>query len=162
MNTVTQSEAASRRSNTARSAHRAPRSFKPARGSRRGLLALAGGLAAFGLIAASAASLGTLTNKTIAASSGAVSACDSNGVTTDWTTSYLAAGPYYKVATVVVSGIDASCSGASIKVTLAGAANASLEELTGTASGSGTVTLTPATDIDAGLVTGTSVVITEA
>jgi hypothetical protein len=160
MTTIIQSEAKSRRSRTSRSAHRAPRSFKPARGSRRGLLALAGGLAAFGLIAASAASLGTLTNKTVAASTGAVSACDTDGVTTTWTNVYYATGPFYRVDTVTISDINAACDTQQVRLTLAGAGDASLEEIVGIADASGSLTLTSVANVDAALVTRTAVVIT--
>lgn len=92
-----------------------------------------GGAMAFAAVFGAAASLGTITSDKVGADDTTVASCDTNGVTTDYTTAYnttTTAG--YKVDTVVVSGIADACDGQTMKITLTGASNATLAEATAT------------------------------
>ncbi|MBK5288286.1 MAG: hypothetical protein JJE46_07450 [Acidimicrobiia bacterium] len=85
---------------------------------RRGAILLLG-IGAFGLAAASAASLGGLTSSSLGADNGAVSSCDSNGVTIAYgAPAYDGTAGLYKISTVTVGGIDAACAGKTVAVTL--------------------------------------------
>jgi hypothetical protein len=60
-----------------------------------------------------------------------VASCDTDGVATSFDTSYSASAAGYKVTTVHVTGIATpGCDGKTMKVTLIGAADASLAEVT--------------------------------
>ena len=128
---------------------------------KRALVAALMALAIFSTAFAAAASLG-VTSETLGAGTAAVASCDTNGVTTSYDTAYSASQPGYKVTTVHVTGIATpGCDAKSIRVTLMGAANASLAEQTATLA-------TPAADpalnfsssnVDAALVVSVAVVI---
>jgi len=93
---------------------------------RRGAVVLLG-IGAFGLAAASAASLGGLTTGSLGADNAAVTSCDTNGVTIAYATpAYDAASGVYKVNSATVSAIAAPCVGKTVYVTLADASNVSL------------------------------------
>ncbi|MFP5361133.1 MAG: hypothetical protein ACLGI5_00210 [Thermoleophilia bacterium] len=99
--------------------------------SRRTVLALLGGLLAFALIAGAAASLGGITSGDLGADAALVASCDTDGVTTSYTSTYSAAATAgYKVGNVTVGGISDACDGQSMTVTLTGAADAELGAVT--------------------------------
>lgn len=99
--------------------------------SRRTVLALLGGLLAFALIAGAAASLGGITSGDLGADAALVASCDTDGVTTSYTSTYSAAATAgYKVGNVTVGGISDACDGQSMTVTLTGAAAAELGAVT--------------------------------
>ena len=99
--------------------------------SRRTVLALLGGILAFALIAGAAASLGGITSGDLGADDAVVASCDTNGVTTSYTSVYSATGTAgYKVDDVTVGGISDNCDGQSMTVTLTGASNAELGTIT--------------------------------
>ena len=99
--------------------------------SRRTVLALLGGILAFALIAGAAASLGGITSGDLGADDATVASCDTNGVTTSYTSAYSAAGTAgYKVDDVTVGGISDTCDGQTMTVTLTGAADAELGTVT--------------------------------
>lgn len=100
---------------------------------KRLIYALLAGVSTFGAITASAATLGGLTPQGLGADDASVASCDTNGVTTSYTTQYnttTTAG--YKVDDVTVNGIADACNGKTMKITLVGASNASLGEVTAT------------------------------
>lgn len=131
---------------------------KAPRRRRRGAVILLG-IGAFGLAAASAASLGGLTTGSLGADNGAVASCDTDGVTIAYgTPTYDAAAGLYKVGSVTVSGIAAACNGKTVYVTLSDSTNASLGG--GSAAVAGTsATVTLGTTANAKLVTGAAVAI---
>lgn len=94
--------------------HSAPRR------SRRRLLAVSAGFAAFSVFGAFAATLGGITSKNLGADTQVVAACDTDGVAVAFNTAYTPANDRYEVTSVDVSGIAAGCAGQTIKVTLAG------------------------------------------
>lgn len=87
--------------------------------SKRTVIAVAAAVAAFGAVTASAASLGTLTVKSLGASTDVVASCDTDGVTVAYTTAYGAAAKEYQVSSVNLSGVAAACAGQSVSVTVA-------------------------------------------
>jgi len=125
---------------------------------RRGAVVLLG-IAAFGLAAASAASLGGLTTSSLGADNDVVTSCETDGVTIDYgTPAYDATSGLYKVSTVTVGGIDAGCSGKTVAVTLSDAANASLGSGSTAIAGT-TATITLSAPTNAKLVVGAAAVI---
>ena len=127
------------------------------RARRRGAVVLLG-IGAFGLAAASAASLGGLTSDTLGADNAAVTSCDSDGVTLAYTNAYDATAGLYKTSSVTISGMAAACNGKSLSITLA-SASASLGSGTAVVSGT-SQTVALSTTADAKLVTQAAVVIT--
>ncbi len=98
---------------------------------RRVLLAVPAAILAFALVAGMAASLGGLSSTNLGADDTVVASCDTNGVTTAYTSVYTTtptAG--FEVDDVTVAGIDDACDGDTMTVTLTGAADASLGEVT--------------------------------
>ena len=124
---------------------------------RRTLAAGIAAVAATGLVAASAATLGGITTQDLGADSTAVASCDNNGVSVDYTPAYSASIPNYALGDVTVSGIAAGCVGETLKVTLSTTANASLQQQSIAVTGaSETLTFS---NVDAEAVTGVAVVI---
>jgi len=85
---------------------------------KRTLIAITAGLAITGGVFASAASLGGVTSTNLGSSATVVASCDTDGVDIDYTTAYDSASGTYLVNTVTVDGIDASCKGQQIEVSL--------------------------------------------
>jgi hypothetical protein len=99
-----------------------------------------------------------LTAGSLGAAETVVAACQSTALTAAYTSSYSAAQPGYQVTTVTISGMAASCQNKPYRITLSGAAGASLGEATGTTPGSGT-TFTGTFTVNAASVTGIALVI---
>jgi hypothetical protein len=127
---------------------------------RRTLFAIVLALTIFGAVYGFAATLSVGAN-TLSAGNASVASCQVTGTPTGtYTTAYDSTIPGYKVATVVVTGLDnTNCSGKAISVTLTGAANANLATITGNVPVSGNLTLTPGSSVSAAAVTGVSVAI---
>jgi hypothetical protein len=126
---------------------------------KRALFVLAAGLITFGGMFGLAASL-NLTSDSLGAGTATVAACQSATMNATYTTTYSATAPGYTVGTVTVTGLASTCYSKPYKVTLSGAAGASLGEATGTTPASGTsfaVTFSPA--VSASSVTGVNLVI---
>ena len=112
-------------------------------GTKRMLLAVTAGTASAGAAFAMAATLGGITTNNLGADTSVVSSCDSNGVEIDYTTAFDAANAVQEVTAVVVTNIDAGCSGQLIDVGLTNAAgSSSANAVQGTLDGSGSITLT--------------------
>lgn len=126
---------------------------------KRTLAALVIGTITFSGVYGLAASL-NLTSDSLGADTATVAACQAGALDATYTSSYSATTPGYTLGTVTVSGLAATCYGMAYRITLSGAGNASLGELTGTTPASGSTfggAFSPA--VDASLVTGISVVI---
>ena len=125
---------------------------------KRYVVPIVAGVSVFGAATAFAASL-TVTSQSLGSGNGAVASCNASA-TVSYATTY-SASPYgYKVGTASITSA-AACATKSYKLTLTGAANASLAERTGTldASGNASPDFT-AGNILVANVTGASVVIT--
>lgn len=121
---------------------------------KRIVFGLFAGATAFAAVAGSAASLGGITSTGLGADDVAVASCDTNGVSTAYTTQYnttTAAG--YKVDDITVSGIADGCNGKTMKITLIGASNASLGEVSATVAVNSTATTPDTSDTVDYLVT---------
>jgi len=126
---------------------------------KRVLAAIIAGLMTFGAVFGLAASL-NLTSDSLGAGTVVVAACQAGALNATYTSTYSAAAPGYTVGTVTVTGLAATCFSKAYKITLSGAANASLGEATGTTPAVGTtVVATFAPAIAGTSVTGISVVI---
>jgi hypothetical protein len=118
-------------------------------------------LTIFGAVYGFAATL-NVGNGVLSAGNGTVASCQASGTPTGtYTTSYDTGTAQYKVASVIVTGLDTTnCNGKSISVTLtSGAGGTNLATLTGLVPSSGNLTLTPGSVISAASVTGISVAI---
>ena len=132
---------------------------------KRVLAGLLAGTLAFSVVVGMAASLGGITSSGLGADDAVVAACDTNGVTTTYTTSYSTSGTAgYHVGNVVVGGIADTCDGDNLSVSLTGSAGASLGEQTMTVpTGAGTSATVSfaASNVLAESVTGVHVVIAD-
>ncbi len=90
------------------------------------------GTLVFGGVFAIAATLGGITSTKVGADNVAVASCDTDGVSTAYTTAWDATDKRYEVSNVTVSNINNACDGQTIKVTLADSAGVSLGEGTAT------------------------------
>jgi len=128
---------------------------------RRTLFAAVLALTIFGAVYGFAATLNVGTN-TLSAGNATVASCQVTGTPTGtYTTAYDTATAQYKVATVIVTGLDdTNCNGKAVSVTLTSASGATnLATMTGTVPSSGNLTLTPGSTVAAANVTGVSVAI---
>ncbi len=126
---------------------------------KRILFVALAGLFTFGGVYGLAASL-NLTSDGLGAATQTVAGCQAGTLTATYTSSYSATAPGYTVATVTVTGLTSTCYSKAYRITLTGAANASLGEATGTTPATGTsfaATFSPA--VSATSITGVSVVI---
>lgn len=125
---------------------------------KRYLVPVVAGVAVFGAATAFAASL-TVTSQGLGSGNSSVASCNATA-SVAYATAY-SASPYgYKVGTASITSAVA-CATRSYKVTLTGAANASLAERTGTLDASGNASPDFTTsNVLAANVTGVSVVIT--
>ncbi len=88
-----------------------------------------------------AASL-SVNSQTLGAGNTAVAACQSTALSVTYATSYDSTIPGYEMGTVTVNGLDTTsstnCASKSYKISLTGASNTQLFEITGTTPASGT------------------------
>jgi hypothetical protein len=111
-------------------------------------IAAIGGLAAFGILTASAASLGGLTSSSLGADQTVIASCDTDGISLTYTNAYDAPSNSYKTSAVVASAVNAACGSKSYKLTLSNGA-ASLGEFTNTVTLAGstfTIPISPTVD----------------
>ena len=130
--------------------------------THRQLVAVLAGLAATGIVGASASGLGGIKPSLLGADTGTVSSCDSDGVDVAYTTSYNPTTNLIQIDTVTVSGVNAACAGLRYEVVLTG--NGAPRTVLGTASGTanGTGSFSPAfpAGVNAAAVTGIAITIT--
>jgi hypothetical protein len=81
------------------------------------------GVTVFGAVFASAASLGGITSGNVSADNAVVASCDTDGVTTAYTTSWDGTDDRYEVTSVTVSGIANACDGRTLNLSLTDASN---------------------------------------
>ena len=113
-----------------------------------------------GIIAASAATLGGLSSTNLGADNVVVAACDTDGISISYTTSYDAATQKFLVPGAIVSKIAPACAGQVMKVELTGATGVALSAATEVTLGSATTqNVVFASPTKADLVLGSSIVI---
>ena len=127
---------------------------------KRLLVALALGAAVFAGVYAMAASL-PVSSTRLGSGDAVVASCDTDGVATSYTVGYSVTGSAgYKIDSAEISGVAPACAGGEMKVTLTGAADASLAERTQTVSASSTYSIGfSGADVPAADVTGVHVTI---
>jgi len=126
---------------------------------KRYVIAATAAVVVFGGLLAMAASLGGVTADNLGADNSVIASCDTDGVTTTFTVTYDATDARDEVTAVVVGGVDASCAGQNLTVTLTDGSDVSLDATTVVAvSGSNTVAAT--TPAAAELVENVHIVIT--
>ena len=91
--------------------------------SRRTIAGVVAGVTVFGAVFASAASLGGITSGNVSADNAVVASCDTDGVTTAYTTSWDGTDDRYEVTSVTVSGIANACDGRTLNLSLTDASN---------------------------------------
>ncbi len=126
---------------------------------KRAIIAALAGLFTFGGVYGLAASL-NLTTDSLGSGTAVVAGCQAGALTATYTSAYSASVPGYTVGTVTVTGLASTCYSKAYRITLAGAAGASLGEATGTTPATGTsfaATFSPV--VSAVSVTGISVVL---
>jgi hypothetical protein len=124
---------------------------------KRYLVPIVAGVTVFGAVTAFAATLNVST-QSLGSGNASVASCNTSAAVT-YTTAYSATVPGYKVATAPITTAVA-CATKAYKVTLTGASNASLAELTGALDAAGAAAPDfSSSNISAALVTGVSVVI---
>jgi hypothetical protein len=124
------------------------------------IIAVLGGVSIAGLAGASAASLGGLTASSIGSDDSVVAACDSDGITIAYTTSYSATAQQYQVSAVNFTNVNAACTGKAASVSLRNGATLLTTQAASpitVATGAFSITLT--TPVAATSVTGVSRVI---
>jgi hypothetical protein len=127
-------------------------------GFKRYAIPVAAGVAVFGAVTAFAATLNVNT-KSLGAGNATVASCNASA-SVSYNTAYSAALPGYKVTTAPVS-TAVGCASMSYRVTLTGAGNSSLAEVTGTLDATGAASPDfSSNNVAAANVTGVSVVIT--
>lgn len=105
------------------------------------VLAIGAGVVATGAVAASAATLGTLTPQSLGTSTAAVSGCQTGSLVVNWGAPTYGTNSY-TVAGATLGGINATCNSKNFKMTIANAAGTSLAEATGTTGVAGSVATT--------------------
>ncbi|HYD10221.1 MAG TPA: hypothetical protein VEA78_08965 [Acidimicrobiales bacterium] len=111
---------------------------------KRILAALVIGAAVSGGVFASATTLGGLNGQSLGANNATVTACDTNGVTSAYTTTYSSTSKKYDATGVTVGDIAAACVGKTLKFSLVNTAGTSLYEGTKTVAGTSEAFTVPA------------------
>src|SRR3954447_6978319 len=140
----------------AHSAGRGPRTKRW--GAKRFLIPLVVGVVTFGAVTAFAATL-SVSSKSLGSGNATVATCNATAQVS-YNTSYASSLPGYKVTTAPVT-TAVGCATMAYKVTLTGASNASLGEVTGNLDAAGAAAPDfSSSNVAASAVTGVSVVIT--
>ena len=100
---------------------------------KRVFIAILAGLLVFASVFALAASLGGITSGKVGADNTTVASCDTDGVTTSYTTGWDATNKRYSVNSVTVGGVNDACDGQTL--------NVALTDSGGTQLGSGTLAI---------------------
>jgi hypothetical protein len=126
------------------------------------VLAACGGLAAFGVLTAAAASLGGLSSSSLGADQTVVASCDTDGIVLSYTNSYNTSTSAYTVSAVVATGVNAGCNGKAYKLTLSGGGSSLGEWTSSSLTLSGTQLTIPTTSpvVNSAAVTSAALVIT--
>ncbi|MDX6438684.1 MAG: hypothetical protein QOF45_1267 [Gaiellaceae bacterium] len=123
--------------------------------SRRTMIATIAALAVFGTVYAMAASLGGVTSTNVSADNVAIASCDSDGVSSAYTTAWDSTDKRYEVTAVTVSGIADACDGQTLSVSLTDTSGAQL------GTGSVAIPSSVATSFGVSLSTAASAKLTE-
>lgn len=121
---------------------------------------LLGALLAMGLSGAAAASLGGLSGGSLGADDQIVASCDTDGISSSYTTAYNATSQDYRVTGVNFTGVNAACNAKAASVTLRnGTTNLGTTNASSITVASGAFSVALGTPVSASAVNGLSVVI---
>lgn len=121
---------------------------------------LLGALLAMGLSGAAAASLGGLTGGSLGADDQIVASCDTDGISSSYTTAYNATSQDYRVTAVNFTGVNAACNAKAASVSLRnGTTNLGTTNAASITVASGAFSVALGTPVSASAVNGLSVVI---
>ena len=127
-------------------------------GPKRFLVPVVAGVVTFGAVTAFAATL-SVSSKSLSAGNATVAGCNASA-SVSYNTAYAASLPGYKVSTAPVTTAS-TCATMAYKVTLTGAGNASLAEVSGTLDSAGAAAPDfSSSNVAASAVTGVSVIVT--
>ena len=93
---------------------------------KRTILALLVSLAVFCSLYVMAASLGGITSDKVGADSTVVASCDTDGVTTAYTTAWDTTNKRYSITSVTVGGVSDTCDGETLSVSLTDSSGAQI------------------------------------
>jgi hypothetical protein len=85
---------------------------------KRTLIAVLAAMVVFGSVYAFAASLTSVTTAKVGAGNSAVASCDTDGVSTSYTSAWDATDKRYEISSVTVSGISDTCDGQTANVSV--------------------------------------------
>jgi hypothetical protein len=123
-------------------------------------IAVLGGVLATGVVGASAATLGGLTGGGLGADDQVVAACDTDGIVSNYTTTYSATAQTYQVTAVNFTGVNAACNGKAASVSLRnGTTNLGTTAAASITVATSAFSITLGTPVTASSVTGLSLVI---
>ena len=94
----------------------------------RRVLKLLAVVTVFGAVFAMAASLGGISSAKLGADDAVVASCDTDGVSTTYTSGWDSTDGRYETSSVTVAGVADTCDGQTMKVTLINSSNDSLGE----------------------------------
>jgi hypothetical protein len=128
---------------------------------RKIAVAVLAGVSVAGMAGASAATLGGLTSGQIGSEDGAVGACDTTGITSNYTTAYNALAQKYQVSAVNFTNVDALCNSKAASVTLRNLAGTVLttQNVAPITVATGAFSIPIPAGVDASAVAGISVII---
>ena len=116
--------------------------------------------AAFGLMAASASTLGGVNSASVGADQTIVASCDSDGINMAYSNTYDSAANAYKTTAVTLSGVAAACEGKAFNIALSNG-TAPVAEVTGTIrQSSGTQVVSLSAPVDSASIAKAALAIT--
>jgi hypothetical protein len=124
------------------------------------IVAAVAALGTFGVLTASAASLGGLTSTSLGADETVVAACDADGIALTYANGYDTATSSYRTTAVTMSGVAAACADKSFRLTLSNGISPLSEVTDVVTPTAGVFTVTLPSSIDAKSVAQVALVIT--
>lgn len=123
-------------------------------------IAILGGLSIAGVVGASAASLGGLNSTGLGSDNSVVAACDTDGISIAYTTSYNATAQEYQVTAVNFSGVNAACNAKAASVSVRnGTTNLGTTNAASITVSSGAFSITLGSPVTAASIDGVSLII---
>ena len=127
---------------------------------KKAVIAVFAGVSIAGVAGASAATLGTLSSTSLGSGDSVVAACDTDGIGITYTTTYSPSAQKYQVTAVNFTGVNPACTTKSASVSLRnGATELQTTSVPSITVASTSFSITLSAPADAGLVNGTSLII---
>jgi hypothetical protein len=127
---------------------------------KKAVIAVFAGVSIAGVAGASAATLGTLSSTSLGSGDSVVAACDTDGIGIAYTTAYSPTAQKYQVTAVNFTGVNPACTAKTASVSLRnGATELQTTSVPSITVASTSFSITLSAPADAGLVNGTSLII---